>query len=207
MLATDRVFSIRGNKIASMAIDEESIRFSSKSFNNIEDFNEVWSKRLSLATKVEVKFSKIKYVSKEEPGKEIKIRYKAIAEAVFTFNKPEDYRAFFTILEKEQYFTKTEETLSPIKAATPYIIGLLVTVASTIFCYYEAIKVSTREGLRLELSDAGDGKTKLFLKLLNILGDKGVIAIGGATCIYISYRIWKRYTNPPNRITLLPPNA
>jgi len=54
MLATDRVFSIRGNKIASMAIDEESIRFSSKSFNNIEDFNEVWSKRLSLATKVKL---------------------------------------------------------------------------------------------------------------------------------------------------------
>jgi len=207
MLATDRVFSIRGNKIASMAIDEESIRFSSKSFNNIEDFNEVWSKRLSLATKVEVKFSKIKYVSKEEPGKEIKIRYKAIAEAVFTFNKPEDYRGFFTILEKEQYFTKTEETLSPIKAATPYIIGLFVMIATTIFCYYEAIKVSTKGGLAQELSEATDVKNELFLRLLHFVGEKGVIAIGAATCIYISYRIWKRYTNPPNRIKLLPPNA
>lgn len=207
MIATGKLFAISGNKTASMVIENESIRFSSSSFKNIEEFNEAWSKRLSLATKIEVKLSKIKYVTKEEPGKEIKMRYKAIAEAVFTFNKPEDYREFFTILEKEHYFTKTEETLSPIKAARPYIIGLLFTIGAAMFCYYEAVKVSTREGLIQELSDAGTGKTKLFLKLLNFLGANGVIAISGAIIMYILYRIWKRYTNPPNQIKLLPPNA
>lgn len=208
MAVPTKVFTVTGNKIASLVINDESLRFSSKSFNSIDEFNEAWDKKLSLATKVEVKLSKVKYVSKEEPGKEIRVRHKGwLDEAVFSFNNPEDYAEFFSYLEKDQYFTKTEETLSPIKAATPYILVLLFTIAMTIFCYYQALNVSDEAGLQHELNKASNGKARLFYEILSYLGDKGVIALGVAISAYILFRIWKRYTNPPNRVRYLPPNG
>lgn len=207
MAVPTKVFTVTGNKIASLVINDESLRFSSKSFNTVDEFNEAWDKKLSLATKVEVNIDKIKHISKEEPGKEIKIRYQKISEAVFSFNNPEDYAEFFSYLEKDLYFTKTEETLSPIKAATPYIFGLLFTITMVVFCHYQALNVSDEAGLQHELNEASNAKARLFYEILSYLGDKGVIALGVAISAYILFRIWKRYTNPPNRVRYLPANG
>ena len=63
---TTKVFSISGNKISSLIIDANSLKFSSKTFNSLLEFQESWNKKLSIATKIEVKFDVIKSIKKED---------------------------------------------------------------------------------------------------------------------------------------------
>jgi hypothetical protein len=63
---TQKVFSVSGNKISSLIIDESALKFSSKSFVNYNEFVESFNKSLSLATKLKVQFDNIKYIKKED---------------------------------------------------------------------------------------------------------------------------------------------
>lgn len=210
MTTTNNVFSVTGNKIASLVFAENALRFSSSRFELKDAFDEAWAKKLTLATKVEIKYSAIKSVSKENPGKDITIRYRALAglpsDCVFSFDDESNTDTFFNFLEKEQYFRRTEETLSPIKAASAYLAGLIFTIAITIFCHYQALELSTPEGLEKANEQASNGKTKLFNMAIAHLGDKGVWAIGILIAGYIIYKIYQRVTNPPNRIRFVPQN-
>lgn len=210
MTTAANVFSVTGNKIASLVFAENSLRFSSNRFELKDAFDEAWAKKLSLATKTEIKYTAIKSVSKEKPGKDITIRYKALAglpsECVFSFDNEIDNETFFNFLEKEQYFRRTEETLSPMKASSGYLAGLIFTVAMTIFCHYQAIELSTPEGLAKANEQARNGKTKLFNIVIAHLGVTGVWAIGALIAGYIIYKIYLRFTNPPNRIRFVPQN-
>ncbi len=75
---------------------------------------------MSIATKVEIKYESIKSVEKEDNDNDILIKYKAFLgfpmHCEFSFSDKNDYETFFTFLEKERYFTKFHEDLTPFKA-------------------------------------------------------------------------------------------
>jgi hypothetical protein len=202
----NQVFLINGNKISSFVADTDSLKFSSSSFNSVEEFLTSFGKKLSLATKVEIKYDSIKSVQKEDNDKTVAIKYKALAgiasSCEFSFNNENDYEVFFNYLEKERYFKRTAETLTPFKAIRSYILGLLLTIGVTIFAYYQAIGIANGT-----LEDSGNRKTRAFNALVGLLGDKGVLAVGAAIAAYLVYKIWSRYSNPPNQLKLMPPNA
>lgn len=202
----NRVFSIEGNKINSFIAGENSLMFSSQTFDSVEEFTKAWEKKLSLATKVEVKYEAIKSVKKEDSDKELSINYKTFAgipsNCAFSFNDAIDYDAFYDFLEKERYFSKVYEKLTPFKAILNYLIGLVITVAITIFSYYEAIAIANGTA-----EEAHSGKSRMFNYVVELLGDKGVLAIGGAIFCYIIYKIWTRFSNPPHQLKFLPPNV
>ena len=202
----NQVFAINGNKISSFVADTDSLKFSSSSFDSMDEFLTSFGKKLSLATKVEIKYDSIKAVQKEDNDKTVAIKYKGIggitSSCEFSFNNEADYEAFFNYLEKERYFKRTNETLTPFKAIRGYILGLLLTIGLTIFAYYQAIGIANGT-----LEDSGNRKTRLFNALVGLLGDKGVLAVGAAIAAYLVYKIWSRYSNPPNQLKLMPPNA
>lgn len=202
----DKVLSITGNKISSLITDESSLKFSSSKFDTVESFQAAFAKKLSLATKVEIKYDAIKYIRKEDNGKEVLILYKKFLgiplDCEFTFTDTADYETFFTFFEKERYFTKSHETLTPLRAIRNYLIGLVATIGFTIFSYYQAIEIANGN-----VEEASSGKVRAFNYIVGLLGDKGVFAVGTLISGYLIYKCWSRFTNPPNQIKLLPPNS
>jgi hypothetical protein len=202
----DKVFSINGTKVSALIADDEGLKFSSATAASVDDFRASYDKQLSLANKFQIKYGSIKSVKKEDNDKDILIKYKSLlgvpSEFEFSFNDDADNELFFTFLEKERYFTKIHETLTPFRAALNYIIGLLAVSGATVFCYYQAIKIASGT------ATSGSGaKGRLFNYVIGFLGEKGVLAVGIAIALYLVYKIRARYSNPPNQLRLLPPNA
>ena len=202
----NQVFPVSGNKISSFVADVDSLKFSSSSFDSVDEFLAAYSKKLSLATKLEIKYDSIKAVQKEDNDKTVVIKYKGIggitSSCEFSFSNESDYEVFFSYLEKERYFKRTNETLTPFKAIRSYILGLLLTIGLTIFAYYQAIDIANGT-----LEDSGNRKTRLFNALVGLLGDKGVLAVGAAITAWIGYKIWTRFKNPPNQTRFIAPNG
>ena len=202
----DKVYSITGNKIASLITDENSLKISSATFDTVESFQEAFIKKLSLATKVEIKYDSIKHIRKEDNSKDVLIFYKKYfgipLDCEFAFTDTADYEMFFTFFEKKRYFIRSHETLTPFRAARNYLIGLLATIGFTIFAYYQAIEIANGT-----VEEASTGKVRAFNFIVGILGDKGVLLLGVLISGYLVYKIWNRFSNPPYQIKLLPPNA
>jgi len=202
----NQVFPVSGNKISSFVADVDSLKFSSSSFDSVDEFLADYSQKLSLATKLEIKYDSIKAVQKEDNDKTVVIKYKGIggitSSCEFSFSNESDYEVFFSYLEKERYFKRTNETLTPFKAIRSYILGLLLTIGLTIFAYYQAIGIANGT-----LEDSGNRKTRLFNALVGLLGDKGVLAVGAAITAWIGYKIWTRFKNPPNQTRFIAPNG
>jgi hypothetical protein len=202
----DKVFSISGNKISAFILDENSLKFSSSSSETVDTFREAFAKKLSLATKVEIKYDTIKSIKKEDNDKDVLIKYKTVvgipSDCEFSFNDPADYETFFSFFEKGRYFTRTHETLTPFRAIRNYLIGLVATIGFTVFTYYQAIEIANGT-----VEEATSGKVRTFNYVVGLLSNKGVLAIGVTISTYLIFKIWKRFSNPPNQIRLLPPNA
>ncbi|WP_382311814.1 hypothetical protein [Hymenobacter bucti] len=200
------MFAITGNKIASMMAGETSFMFSSQHFHSAEEFQAAWDKKLSLATRVEVKYDAIKSVHKDDDDADILIKYKTIlgipTNCQFSFDDAEAYPIFFAFLQKDRYFAKQEEKLTPLKSIVNYLIGNVVTLAFTVFCYSEALKIA-----KGTVAETTNGKQELFNNIVGALGDKGVLAAGALLLAYLGYKAWSRFSNPPNRILFLPPNS
>ncbi len=202
----NKVFTITGNKISSLCFGNNSLMFSSQTFKTVEDFMESWHKKLSLATKVEIKFESIKSVKKEDTDEDILISYKWFwgipTNCEFAFSDANDNEAFFYFLEKEKSFSKTHEKMTAFKAILNYLIGLIFTIAITIFSYFQALEIANGT-----VAEAVRGKIKVFNEIIEFLGDKGVLAIGGVLACYLLYKIWTRFSNPPYQLKFFPPTS
>lgn len=203
----DKVFLITGNKISAFIADEESLKFSSStSDTNINNFRESFAKKLSLSKKIEIKYDSIKSIKKEDNDDDILIKYKSFAgmpgNCEFSFSNKNDQDTFFTYLEKERYFTKTKETLTPFKAIINYLIGLIVTIGLTVFSYFQALQIAN--GTADQITSR---KGRVYQNIVSMLGDKGVILVGTAISVFLIYKIWTRFKNPPTQVKLIPPNS
>lgn len=202
----DKVFSVTRNKVSSLIIDENSLKFLSKTYNTHADFKNAWSKKLTLATKSEIKYHTIRAIKKEDNDSTIAVKYKTFAGITgsyeFAFKDKADNEEFFNFFDKERYFTRTNEVLTPFKAVTNYAIGLVATIGFTIFSYYQAVGIANGT-----VDESGSSRTRLFYFLLEKLGANGVIAVGGLIACLLLYKIWMRFTNPPNQTKLLPPGV
>jgi len=199
----DRVFPITSKKLSAFIVDEQSILFSSQRKNSFEAFKEEFAKKITLATKYEVKYEDIISITKEESEFDLHLTYKGALgitnELEFTFSKSDDYEVFLTYLEQKRFFTRTYETLSPFNAIRSQLIWLFLSILGTIFFYDRAIDIA-KEGV----DESERGKVRVLNYLIEFLGDKGVIAVGALLIIYLGYNIWKRYTNPPRQMRLMP---
>lgn len=200
---TDSIYSVSGNKLKTLLITSDSLQFSSSSFDSADDFKTSFVKKISLATKVEIQYSSIKSVKKEVTDNTISIKYKGSvgisSTCEFSFDNESEAESFLSYLEKELYYVRTEEKMIPIKAARPYIIGLLITIPVTIFAHFQALAIANGT-----FEESSSRRTRMFNNIIEMIGDKGVIAIGILVSAYIIYMIWKRATNPPILITLMP---
>ncbi|MFY7786846.1 MAG: hypothetical protein ACOVQA_03125 [Thermoflexibacteraceae bacterium] len=190
------IFNVSGEKIASLLISENSFQFSSASFDNDTAFIEAWQKTLTLNTKTEVKFEQIKSITKEDNDNEICINYKNSLglpmSCNFSFDDEANTTIFFSFLLENLHLSRTEEKLSPFKAITSQLFWLAFIVAATAFAYYMAVEMANGE-----ISEGGSRKTRAFKILIEMLGEQGVLALGGLAILIMGYFIWKRVSKPP----------
>lgn len=201
----NKVFSITGTvgetKISAFIADEDALKFASSNYDTVDEFREAFAKKLSLTINAEIKYNSIKSIKKEDNNNIVLIAHKAFlgsAECAFSFTDSEDYNTFFTFLEKEKYFTKHRETLTPFGAIKNQLIVLLIVICFTILCYYVAVGLAN--GTVKESYD-----TIFFDVIIGFIGNKGVLAVGILISAYLVYKIWQRFSNPPNQIIFLPP--
>lgn len=201
-----KVYSVSGEKISSLIIDEDALKISSQDQNSVEEFHESWTKKLSLATKTEVKFDKIISITNEDNEDEVALKYKGIASIStnlgISFNDENDREEFFHFFEKELLYQKIYETLTPFKAIKNYLIGLVITIGGTAFGYYMALEMANGED-----PESHSRKGRIFKMIIDVLGDKGVLLLGAAISAFFLYKIYTRYTNPPAQLKFLPPNS
>ncbi|MFC4230889.1 hypothetical protein ACFOW1_03230 [Parasediminibacterium paludis] len=204
MSLTTRLFKVSGSKIQSLYIADSGLHFSSNKFDAEEDFEQSWGKTLTLATKIEIPFDKIKSVTKEDAAKELSIKYKAVlgigSDCEFSFVDNSNVEVLFNHLQAEHYFTRSEAQLSPFGAIWKHLLGLALVAGVTVFSYNEALAMAN--GAAYEPST---GRARLFMRLIELLGDKGVLVVGIAIAGYIGYKLVTRFKNPPIQIKLLPP--
>ncbi|MGI4871319.1 MAG: hypothetical protein ACRYFX_09085 [Janthinobacterium lividum] len=201
-----QVFPITGNKIASLLAGETSFMLSSQYFASAEEFQTAWDKKLSLATKVEVKYDAIKSIKKDDDDQDILIKYKTFlgipTNCEFSFDDPDAAPVFFAFLQQQQYFTRQHEQLTPLKAIVNYLLGVVFALAFTAFCYWQALEIANGTAEKNT-----HGEQALFNIIVGALGDKGVLLVGGAATCYLLYKAWQRFSNPPQRLLFLPPTS
>ncbi len=202
----NKVFAIHGNKVATLYMAENALMLTSERCNTEEGFMELWNKKMSLATKLEIKYESIYSIKKEDNDKDIVIRHKFLlgipSESQFSFLNAEDYDTFFAFLQKEKNYSATHEQLTPFSAAAPSFFGLVFAVLITAVSFRQAIHIA--DGT---IEEAHNTKTMFFYKIIEILGEKGVLAVGAIAACYLLYKIWSRLKNLPHQLKLLPPNS
>jgi hypothetical protein len=203
MSISNQVIKISGEKKECLLLTESSIQFLSKPFDSIEDFNEAWNKTLTLVTKSELKYEKIKSIIKEEGEEGIVISGGMMTEYKFTFVKESDREAFYSFFQ-ERGFIKTDEKMSIFKAVGIYVFELLMFLAATIYGYYAAMDMENGMYVEITGGDKGSRNRRFFEGIVSMLGVNGVLLIGTSICLYFCYIIWKRYKNPPSQTKLVP---
>ena len=129
------------------------------------------------------------------------------SEIVFSYPNPQHTDLLFSWMEAALYFRKSEGQLSPWKATSSYMIGMAFTLTIVVFCHFQVPQLTDPDGLARADAEAHSGKVRLFNHMIAMLGYKGIWTIGLAICAYIGYKIWQRWTNPPNHMTFLPQNG
>ncbi len=198
-----KVFSISGSNGCSLLIGDNSLMFSKVKHESYSDFNEAWKKKFAWFKRVEIKFDKIKAIIKEENDDDLVIKYKTFLgiplDVAFSFEDKNDLEILSNYFITNRYYQKTIERLSPIRAIRDYLIGLFVVFIATYYCYSAAIDM--KNGVYVK---SHGSKARAFDFLVELIGDKGVIALGILFASYLIYNMLKRFKNPPNRTLLLP---
>ena len=166
----DKVFPITSKKLSAFIVDEQSILFSSQRKESFDAFKEEFAKKITLATKNEVKYEEIISITKEESEFNLHLTYKGALgitdELEFTFSKSDDYEVFLTYLELKRFFTRTYETLSPFNAIRSQLIWLFLSILGIIFFYDRAIDIA-KEGV----DESERGKIRVLNYLIEFRTD------------------------------------
>jgi hypothetical protein len=196
MTITNQLFKATGEKIECILLTEDAIQLLSKECATPNEFNEAWNKKLTLATKAEIALKDIKSITKEEGEDHIVIKSGKFGEYHLTFQNADELQAFFAFFQNERGFVISEEAMSPMKSAMPYVWGLVATFVVTGLGYFLSISGDEHTG--------SVRKGRWVLSLVEMLGSTGVLLLGFAISAYVGYMIRSRYQNPPMQTRLVP---
>ena len=183
---------------------DDALRCSSDSFKSVEQFNAAFSVKLSLATKIQIKYGAIKCIKKEVNSHSIFIVYRTWIgiplDCVFKFYDEDDVATFFHYFEKVQYFQKQELQLTPFEAITKLLIVLFVVIIITAFFCYIAIDMA--HGGSNDISGLEGMMISWYLKQFGFMGAlvPGIFVTG-----FLIYKSIKRFKHPPMQVKYLPP--
>lgn len=200
---TEKVFSIRGNRLASVLAGEEGLLFLSKRVTTVDEFKKIWMQKKWPVAGTEVPFVLIESVQKEQDQRSVFVRYQSspgkTAVCAFSFRHANDEQLFFSILESEHSFTRITKSLTPAAAAKKFMAVLFFAAGFTFFLAYEAKSIA-----RGFVNESAGGKVIAVDYILGLLGPGGVLLAGGFCCLLLLLKIIKRWSHPPVLVKYIP---
>jgi hypothetical protein len=204
----NQVLKAGAEKVESLVLAENAIQLSSSAFDSIDEFNAAWVKTLTLATKTEIKYDAIKSIAKEEGESEVSIKYKGLAGIMSSvklkFPIASELDAFYDYFQSKKGFVRTDEALSPIKSALPYLGGLALTLFIATYAFFQASSMEAGTYVSDTSGSRSARKGEFINSIIGMLGSTGVILLGLGVSAYIGYMIWTRFKNPPIQTLLVP---
>ena len=201
MSTTTKVIEVSGEKIESLVLAENELQLLNKYFTNIEDFKEQWNKKLTLTTKNKIEYSTIKSITKEDAEDDVIVKYSGalgIAKACkIKFTIDQDREDFYTFLQEQKGFTRTEVRLSSLQASKSLLISLAIGIAFSIFAYFQAVEVTSPDFIESDDTGRSANKARMFHSIVRFLGPNGVLLVALVLIGFLGYKIWNRYKNPP----------
>jgi hypothetical protein len=194
----NQVLKVTGNKIKSLVLGEDAIRFSNQVGLSPDISPKKGNKWLDFMNKTEIPLGHLKNITQISGSDVLKIRYQTVfgipAAKQIAFENPKDQQAFYQFFQKEKGFTKKEEQLSCLKSTMNYSIPLVIILLLTAVAYTESMKMTSGEYMPPEYFS---NNPPAFQFILERLGAGGVVCIGFSLAIYCIYKGWKSYFNPP----------
>jgi hypothetical protein len=210
MSISKKIIPVTGEKIKSLVLSENEMRLLNKGFSTIEEFNEQFDKKLTLVTKNNIKYSDIKLITKESSEEEVVVMYSGTLgmnrKCKIEFDIDSDREEFYTFIQEQKKFKRTDETMTTLNSLKPLLIGLAITLAIVIFGYFQAIDVASPDFIENDNDSRSGRRTRLFHSIIKVLGTNGVLIVGLAIIGFILYKIWNRYKNPPVQTKFVPSN-
>jgi hypothetical protein len=210
MNLSTKIISVTGEKIKSLVLAENELQLLNKGFSTIEEFKEQFDKTLTLVSKTKIDYSDIKHITKESSDEQVVIKYSGSLgisrECKIEFDIDADREEFYSFLQEQKKFKRTDETMTTLNALKPLLIGLAITLAIAIFGYIQAIDVASPDFIENDDDSRSGRRARLFNSVVRLLGPNGVLLIGTAIVGFILYKIWNRYKNPPIQTKFGPAN-
>ena len=204
MSISTKVIEVSGEKIESLVLSENELQLLNKSFTKIENFNEQWNKKLTLTTKNKIEYSNIKNITKEDSEEEVVVNYSGelgISKSCkIQFIYEQDREEFYTFLQEQKGFVKTEERLSSLQASKSLLISFAIVTAISIFAYFRAVEVASPDFVENDDTGRSARKARMFNNIVSFLGPNGVVLLALGIIGFIGYKIWNRYKNPPMQL-------
>lgn len=202
MKLASQLFEIRTEDYSSLLAGEESFRISRSSYPSVPDFEEGWGRRFTKDYSTEISYSAIVSVTKETAQNTVCINYTTgiglLNSFIFAFCDENDCGRLFHCLEENLGMKRTDERLSPLKALSPYLVGIFITLAVTLLACFKAADIENGE------QSEGTEKQKRFFYMLQTLGPEGVLVLGLLITAYLVYKISEGYSNAPVLMKFLP---
>lgn len=168
--------------------------------NQITDMHDK-SNYLKVISKLIISYDKITKIKYNKTEKKVDIYNKQSSlistPTTLQFSNSEGAEQLYTSCCNEMpYFSSNDKQSSVFGAIIEPGVLLSMVIGFTYFLYYSAIQIKTNPDYLIENTTRA-GRAILITKLLNILGDKGVLAIGAILSVASLIFMIKRVKNPP----------
>ena len=196
----NHIYSVDAHLWKSLVITEDELWVSSSRMKDLEKFEDATLKTGLLKTAYAHPLSNIYKVSFNEASDNVTIRYKnekgKDKKMEVDFKDREVSNDFGEFLGDKLGLVRDEKQESQTKQLLYNLLYLLITVGATYF-------LATIENTD-ELTSGGSSRSRsrgaMIKFVVDTLGQKGVIAVGGAIALFLIYKLYKRYTKPAKEV-------
>ncbi|GGH58671.1 phage anti-repressor protein [Filimonas zeae] len=198
MQFNQQIFTVAGQDKATLLATEDAFRLSARSFYNVVDFEQGWQELFKKEDfRNQIDYNSLVSVTRALDGNLLFVRYRGPLNIIncctFIFPDEEDYARFYHFLEEGLGMQKTEKEVSLFEAVGIYMVELVIVLALTLYCYYQAVT----------LKYANPRTVGAYWLLIQQIGEMGVCLMGGAISAYLIYRVHQLSANRPVQTVFL----
>lgn len=201
MQFNQQVFTVAGQDKATLLAAEHGFRLLAKNFYNVVDFEEGWKEIFRRDSRDEIDYRSLVSVTRELDGNLLFVRYRGALNitscCTFSFPNEDDYSRFYHFLEEGLGMERVEKRVSVFDAVGIYMVELVIVLALTVYCYFQAVD--------LKSGVSGSGQ-RSFLLLIQHMGATGVCLTGGAISAFLIYMVRQLSESRPIQTVFLARN-
>lgn len=199
----DRVIEVANEKAKSMIYTDEGVRMINKKVSSVEEFNEVYDKKISLVDKSELLFADMKKLSLDGLKVDPNVGFKfgnSVSDIVF--NNQSDMDEFIKHISSVKGWSRVEKQSSVFNAIKWDITGLVVAPIIGFVLRGMALDIESGNFVSDNVGNSrSDRKGRMLESIVEMVGSTGILIIAILATAYFAYSAYKKYQNPPTLVS------